>query len=209
MIKNLSSKFTGLRSKQVQSTVSLVALMCLFLSASAFAKVESSYSYWGLGYANIDYPGSLERDLSELETHIGGISYDVALRYFSLPGSKRTYAGKHTVLGIISNGAVDGYGHEDAAMVVNHSLFSLSSMHFFGEEIGSGPFVRVDIGLSWLCVIAADSEETISEGSDFGFGYLLGGGFAFAKTLLNVNYSSRKIEGEKYRILSLSIGWLR
>lgn len=210
-----------IKNRKSTLTFSLIALLCLVLSSPGLAEVKSSYSYFGLGYGNIKYPEIVKESLDLLfETHIGGISYDGGY-YWPLPGS--AYTKEHTLLGVRAGGVLDAYattallGIEEisASVIQNNSLFSVSSI-FFAQKIGSGPFIRADLGLSWLWVksdVTADIaginvSESVSESSEVGFGCTIGGGISFKRTLLNLDYSYRKIEGSDYNIFSISIGWV-
>lgn len=197
-------------------TVSLIILLCSVLSSSAFGQedfatlVKSVHFTGGLGYANIAYPQELEEVLDVSETHIGGVGFEVAV-YVSLPGSN------NVAVGIDGSGALDNYTYtgllgESMSMTVNHALFSLSSVYFF-KEIGSGPFVRADLGLSRLEINVSDIFLEVEETSDYGPGLLLGGGIAFpvpakGSIVLNANYSFRRVEGDNYKVLGLSIGYM-
>lgn len=197
--------------------VSVAAPLVFFvLLSSAFAQEESPaqvkpfYVHLGLGYANISYPGELGDALDLAETHIGGVGCDVGV-YMPLPGSNKT------IVGFDGNGAVDLYSYpgmlgESASMTMTHVLLSLSSMHFF-KEIGLGPFVRADAGLSRLEVKVSDIFTDVEAESNYGVGLLVGGGIAFpildkGKALLNVSFSLRHVEGDNYKILGLGIGFL-
>lgn len=173
-------------------------------------QVKPYYLCGRLGYSNITYPVELEDAFDLADTHIGGIGFDVAA-YIPLPGSN------NTIVGIDASGALDSYTYpgflwESASITMTHALLSLSSMYFF-KEIGSGLFVRADAGLSRLQVDVSDIFMEFEATSDFGIGFLIGIGIAFptsysAKVLLNVDYSSRRVEGEDYKILGLNIGVL-
>lgn len=197
--------------------ISLIISLCFIFPYPAFAQEKSTtqvkphYLSGRLGYSNITYPGELEEVLDLSETHIGGIGFDVAA-YVPFPGSS------NTIIGMNANGTLDSYTYpgflwESASVTITHALFSLSSVHYF-REIGSGPFVRADIGLSRLEIdVSYMFMEPLEATSNFGIGFLLGGGIAFStsynvKMLLNVDYSSRRVEGEDYKILSLNMGIL-
>jgi len=197
-------------------TASLLILLFSMLSSSVFAQEESSaqvkpfYAHIGLGYSNIGYPDEWEGLFDLFDTHIGGIGFDVGV-YIPLPGSN------NIVVGIDGNGAVDAYfgtgiWGESVSMTLDHTLISLSSMYFL-KEIGLGPFVRADAGLSRVGIRVSDIFADVEAESNYGLGLLLGGGLAFpildkGKALLNVNFSFRHVEDDNYKIVGVSIGYL-
>jgi hypothetical protein len=78
------------------------------------------------------------------------------------------------------------------------------------SNIGKGLFVRGDFGASRLVLSTKGYGD---ESSKWGVGGLLGAGFGVpissgTRLLLNVNYSLRKVEGEAYKTLQISIGGL-
>lgn len=157
--------------------------------------------------------------------HIGGVGYNMGLDF---PWFDST----NTIVGIYANAILDAYNAypETSGLSGQHimlnSMFSLSVMRFL-KEIGLGPFVRPDAGLLNTKVnrgsgIDADSVILASLREDernYGYSLLLGSGIAFRlptfddsapifhewKVLLNVNYSFGRVEGQNYKILSLSI----
>lgn len=200
---------------------SMIALSLIVLLGNAFAQGEASesrkpfYIQLGLGYSNISYPGEMEETFDLFDNHIGGIGFDVGL-YIPLSLIGNTAMNK-TLVGIGGNGAIDAYYGtgilgESVSMTIDHSLFDLRAMHFF-KEIGIGPFVRSDVGLSRLGVRISDLFVDLEAKSDYGFGLLLGGGIAFpisrtGTATLNVDYSFRHVEDNDYKIFCLSIGYL-
>jgi len=195
----------------------LLTILLIFVSSSyALAQAESSeevktfYIHFGLGYSNISYPGEMDDLFGLFDDHIGGIGFDLGA-YIPLPDSK------NTIVGINGNGAVDAYFGagmfgDSVSMFIDHTMFSLSAMHFL-KEIGSGPFARADVGLARLGVEVSDIFTSVEAESDYGLGLLLGGGIAVpmlakGQIMLNVNYSLRRVEGESYSILGLTVGYL-
>ena len=196
--------------------ISLTILLLFVSSSYALAQAEPSaevkpfYIHFGLGYSNINYPGDMDYLFGLFDDHIGGIGFDLGA-YIPLPNSK------NTIVGINGNGAVDAYFGtgmfgDSVSMFIDHTMFSLSAMHFL-KEIGLGPFVRADVGLARLGVEVSDIFTSAAAESDYGLGLLLGGGMAFpilakGQVMLNVNYSLRHVEGENYSIFGLTVGYL-
>ena len=76
-------------------------------------------------------------------------------------------------------------------------------------KIGQGPIIRGDIGIGQLEV---DDGKTIAE-SDYGSGFLVGGGFAVPITngtriLFNGNHAVRRVGCQTYETFALSVGGL-
>ena len=90
-------------------------------------------------------------------------------------------------------------------------MYSVSAL-YFPEIIGRGIFYRADIGSADIRgerYIPGVGRDKVT--SDTGFGFLLGGGYAHPVTegtriTANVNYAVRKIEGDSYNTLGISIG---
>ena len=96
--------------------------------------------------------------------------------------------------------------------IYNH-LYGVSALHFLANQIGQGPFLRVDMGLARHVAEAEALGEEDEEASDWGPGILLGGGYGIPVTsgtrlLVNANYSLRRVEGETTSSLVLSLNGL-
>ena len=120
------------------------------------------------------------------------------------------------MVGFIANGAADRLEIEGEWMQVNLYTYAASAQ-YFPEEIGKGMFGRVDIGPAWglvhqqIGVVQSSWEEY--ETFYIGLGFLVGIGYAHPITdgtrlALNVNYAIRRIEGESWKTLGISIGGL-
>lgn len=165
-------------------------------------KIESWYLNFSFGYADPSYPSQLQQGLDQVAaagTHVS-ISLDLPGVYFPLPN-------RHTVVGGVLNGVGDRYELNSQWMQINHFTLGASAMHFVTGEIGDGLFFRGDLGLATIGVEASGQSRT----SDQGFGYLLGGGYAFpvsneTRLLLNLNYANRHVEGYDYGALSVNLG---
>jgi hypothetical protein len=168
--------------------------------------LESWYTYWGIGYSNTIYPNEIEKYLDFLKKYPGvsHVSISLDLLGFYWP------RGDKTLIGAIINGWGDRYELNNENMQINGYLYSVSIMRFLNNIIGTGPFIRGDIGLSNL---AFQSSGFKSESSDTGFGVLLGVGTGIpisrgTRILFNINYSIRSIKEYSYKTLNLSIGGL-
>ncbi|MGL1891036.1 MAG: hypothetical protein OCD02_05380 [Spirochaetaceae bacterium] len=101
-----------------------------------------------------------------------------------------------TLFGLNANFANDINTFEDTEdLIYHHTLLALSGIHYFDGETGTGFFVRADVGASLLSYeIFSDTENV----SDWGFGVLVGGGFAInlgeVSVTINGNYAYRGID---------------
>ena len=175
--------------------------------APAKAEVESWYTYWGIGYGHVMYPDKLQSALDMLD-EVGDVSHiSVAL---DILGFYWTLSNERTIVGGIINGVGDRYEVKGEELQVNLYLVGPSVIHSFGDEPGSGFFVRGDAGVAFAVVQSSVSSDGRSE---YGFGALGGGGYGFAITegtrlLLNLNYAVRRIESETYGVVGISLGGL-
>ena len=195
-------------------TLLSVCVLLAFLTAasSAFSqnKIESWYTYWGLGYADIKYEDPLDTQLEQLSEQEGvdHISVSVDLLGLYLP-----FKDRH-INGFVINAFGDRYEAGGTDFQISGYTLSFSNIRFLTGTIGSGLFIRADIGGSRFVVDADGDKET----SDWGFGYLVGGGLGFNVTsgtrlLLNVNYAVRTIPNDEtgtdnVKTLGLSVGAL-
>ena len=122
----------------------------------------------------------------------------------------------NTMVGFIVNGALDAREVEGDSMQVSFCTYAASAQ-YFPEEIGKGMFGRVDIGPAWglvhqqIGVVQSSWEEY--ETFYIGLGFLVGVGYAHPITdgtrlALNVNYAIRRMEGESWKTLGISLGGL-
>ncbi len=172
-------------------------------------KLESWYTHWGLGYANISYPSPLNRQLEVLaeQDGVSHASVSVDLFGFYWPLSEQT------ILGGTANAFGDAYAVDGETLSIGGATIAVSAMHFVMDRIGSGFFVRADAGPSSLRVERSDGFRTVSVDSNTGFGWLAGGGYglpvsAGTRLLLHVNYASRQIDGETFSNWAISVSGL-
>lgn len=102
---------------------------------------------------------------------------------------------------------VDYYSAYGEKLQVAFYQPSLSSFHYLDGQIGSGLFVRGDIGPAFMRLYSHDRG---AERSNFGWGYLFGAGVSLAVRsmilLASVNYANKSFNGNSYRFISLGIG---
>ncbi|MEE3234881.1 MAG: hypothetical protein VX294_11995 [Candidatus Latescibacterota bacterium] len=172
------------------------------------SKLESWYAYWALGVSRTKFSDSELNDMMDLLEAFPGVSrtrLSLDMLGFYWPTNP------NTVVGVVVNGATDHIDDSEAYLRLNVYTYSVSAL-YFPEIIGRGIFYRADIGpaVSGIegYVPGFFSEEVTS---DTGFGFLLGGGYAHPITegtriTANVNYAIRKIEGDSWNTLGISIG---
>ena len=188
-------------------------------SAARDNDLESWYTYWGLGYANNTYPEELQNDLDEFNDFPGVDHIALALDTFGFYWPR----GNRTLVGGIVNGNADVYEATENLVTVEidiyNYLYAISAMHFLTHEIGQGPFVRADVGLARQSAEVDLSEANevaeieIEATSDWGTGFLLGGGYGIPVTsgtrlLVNANFSLRRIEGEQIKSVGITLNGL-
>ena len=187
-----------------------VLLISLFIGTATISfgqnKLESWYTYWGLGYADISYPEELENVLNIVKEAPGVSHLSISLDILGFYWPK----GEKTIIGAIANGWGDRYEANDENFQINGYLISFSVMHFLNNRIGQGLFLRGDFGPARLSVDSSIGEEATS---DWGYGGLIGTGYGISvspgtRILFNINYSFRQVEGESYGTLGISIGGL-
>jgi hypothetical protein len=188
-------------------TISCMVILLLFVSQDVNAenKLESWYTYWGVGWANFSYPSDVQRTINDAKNlGLDNISISLDLLGFYFP------KGENTLLGIIVNGAGDRFEGSGENMQVNSYLMAFSAIHFLNNKIGKGPFLRLDFGPTKMVL---DTSFMGDFDSEWGVGTLIGGGVGFpvssgTRLLLNANYTLRRTEGETVKILGVSLGGL-
>ena len=166
---------------------------------------ENWYMYWGLGTSRVTWPGEFNDviELLDARPFVSRTQKSIDMLGLYKP------INPNTMVGFIVNGAFDALEVEGESMQVSLCTYAASAQ-YFPEEIGKGMFGRVDIGPAFGTVEASGEE---SESSDPGFGLLVGVGYAHPITdgtrlALNVNYAIRRMEGESWKTLGISLGGL-
>jgi len=170
-------------------------------------KLESWYTYWGIGYATAQYPNELQDLLDLLEDQDGvertEMGFDMLGFYF--PVNEH-----HTAVGFVINSAADRFDIDDYWFQINQFTYSASLMHYFNNTVGKGFFLRGDIGLA---VLSFEDSDDNSSTSDSGIGVLVGGGYGFnigsgTRISANLNYSYRSVEGDECSALGITAGFM-
>jgi hypothetical protein len=171
-------------------------------------KLESWYTYWGLGYGTSQYPNEVQNTLDWLEDQDGVTRTEIAVDMFGFYFPVNEH---HTALGFVIDGVADAFEVDGETFQINQYIYAASAMHFFNETVGKGFFVRGDLGFAYLNV--ESSIDNFSATSDSGIGLLIGGGYGFnlgagTRCMLNLNYSYRGIEGDAYSALGITAGFM-
>jgi hypothetical protein len=173
------------------------------------SKRESWYLLFGLGYAHPSYSGSLEHARAQ------GAALSDADRFMLAMDLVGAYLphGRRLLYGAMFNGAADSYRRSEADRVeINQYLLSASAL-VFANQIGAGPFLRVDLGPAFYVVERATGGVHDTEESDTGLGGLAGLGYAVpvsaeTRLLLNGNCALRRVEGSTTTTLAITLGGL-
>ncbi len=179
---------------------------------NARAEVESWYTYWALGFADVDYPGDLNSALEQVDALPGISRYTIGMDLF---GFYWPLADQKTMMGFVVNVVSDTLDDEiyNESFSIDSYLYGLSAMKFFGSEVGDGFLLRGDIGLTFAELSYTYGNTTTTDTSDTGLGYLIGVGYGIpvsgdSRIILSLNYSSRDIEGDDINNIVFTVGGL-
>ena len=175
-------------------------------------KLESWYTYWGLGFSSNSYTGDLKQQVGWSNDDSFSMGFDFFGFYWPLQNQQ-------TILGGVYNASTDRRSKSGSWEHWVSGQFSISAMHFIQSGIGEGPFVRADLGWGFLSSIDdwgdqwAEDEDTSGPAALFGVGYGLPVGAGGTRILFNVNYALRPGIDEQYskgsvRALSITVGAL-
>lgn len=174
---------------------------------TVLADVESWYSYWAIGLASHNYSDDMENMIDAAESKPGMERSQGAIDMFGFYWP----INNHSIGGFVISGSFDRLQDNfDDYFQINQYLYGASGMHFFGEEIGDGFFLRGDIGFSKS---SFQSNFLADDESDYGSGYLLGVGYGIpiswnTRFLITVTYSNKTIEGDNYTSSAITVGGL-
>ena len=188
----------------------LTAALTLWLAGSfqvAVAEVEDWYTYWSIGGASHTYDEPLDSAVQAADAWPGVSRTETAIDMF---GFYWPMQNEKTAVGFVISGSADRLQDSWDHIQLNQYLYGGSVMHFFGEEIGDGVFLRGDLGFSKLVV---DTSVTNPESSDTGSGILLGVGYGIKvsegfRVLLSLTASNNNIDGHDYKSTAFRIGGL-
>ena len=181
--------------------------LLLTLPSIAAADREDWYFMFNFGFADHNHPGDIDAAFDALETIPGVDRIEIAM---DLLGFYWPIAEQDTIIGFVINSSSDNlsddFGND---LSLNTYMYSVSGIHYFGQEIGDGFFVRGDFGIAYAEI---DSNFGTAE-SDSGTGFLIGAGFALpvssqSRLIFGINMADRSIEGESYKVTEFTIGGL-
>lgn len=171
----------------------VTALTCLACFGTALAVDQGVYFSIGLAWADADYPDEMNEVMDAL-ADLPGVSHiqvglDLGL-YFPMA--------KSGMFGPAISGIGDGYELDGDQLQVTQVLYAGSFRHYLSGERGKGFYLRGDAGAARM-VLDADGADTVT--SDWGFGFLVGGGMGFqigGSTWFSIyaDFTSKTIEEE-------------
>lgn len=162
-------------------------------------KLEKWYINFGLGYANANLPEFIEnRYVNRIANVDGSSHFAMSMDLLGIYWRR----GERLLLGGAINAFGDMYFVDENSVIVVGTTLGFSTMYFVQGRIGSGFFVRGDIGISSYGideqnVLRGTSQTTYAEKN--GTGWLLGGGYGLpisrgTRLLFYANYVSRTVD---------------
>ncbi len=165
-------------------------------------KLRNAYITASFGVGTTMYGGSAEDDMDTIEDAVGD------RQVIALDAGVYVPVEKHKLLiGGVFDCVSDQFGESDGDhYFINSYLIGLSAMHYFGDTPTEGVFMRADVGLAWYYT-EFKYEDKInhlsydqSNDTDFGYGYLIGGGYVFGAGVVGVkleaNFQTRVVEDD-------------
>lgn len=114
---------------------------------------------------------------------------------------------KLTLIGGVMQVDIDRYSAYSEKLQVEYYQPSFSVFHYLDGQIGSGLFIRGDIGPAFLRI---SSNDQGTEKFNPGWGYLLGAGASLSTgstiLLASANFASKSFHDKSYRFFSLGLG---
>ncbi len=172
---------------------------------------EDWYTLWGLGFSSVRYGDDQLQDAVDNLEDTSGV--DRGTINLDLLGFYWPHADKKSMSGFIINSIGDTFTGPGGDMTISQALYAYSFHHFFGANIGDGWFLRGDIGLAKFSINVDTTTLNVNDSSDWGWGVLGGGGYAFAigtetRMLLGAYYSHRKADEDTAGTLNVTLGFL-
>jgi hypothetical protein len=145
------------------------------------SKTESYYLYFSAGYGNISYTGSIPT------TNTPALNLDLLGIYWPKYG-------QNFMVGMVLGLNLNELAVEENTVIVTQPSLSLSTNYFFGQNIGSGLFARLDLGFASVATFEDQSDAYILN-YELGATMLIGTGYAIpisAETRMLINLSYNK-----------------
>lgn len=206
----------------------LFTVAILLLTMPAYSAKESWYTYWALGASTHSYDADIQAFKDFAQNQPGSFSnIEVAsdLWGFYWPW------GDSTIAGVVVSSTSDniykldlnepnnlaefytGFPYISGAseyVSIRQHLMAASIMHFYGDEIGSGFYVRGDAGIA---ILRIESDIASPVVKDEGIGVLAGIGYGLplsedTRLLFGLSFKYNKIGGRDYRSTVFTIGGL-
>ena len=147
------------------------------------SKNEDYYLFFGIGPGNITYTGASE-------SYDSGISLSLDLFGAYWPKYNQNF-----MYGVLVNLILDQVTVGDITVTPFQLTSTLSLYYFLGANIGSGFYVRGDLGFGMIPVLTVGEDSEVSSSWLWGGKWLLGAGYAFpfwdeTRILLGISYAS-------------------
>lgn len=144
------------------------------------SKKESYYLYFSAGYGNISYTGSMPT------TNAPALNLDLLGIYWPKYNQK-------FMVGMVLGLNLNELSLQESRVMVYQPALSLSMNYFFGQNIGSGLFARLDLGFSSIATLKDQADAYILD-YKLGGTMLIGTGYAFplskeTRMLINLSYN--------------------
>lgn len=176
------------------------------LDAQTFTDDHGLYHYWGTGLSGRNFAGDAHVDadgrvIAE-QRFAANVSAEVLGFYWPLRD-------RHTIVGVVSNGAFDGEEMSKASFDLTEFTTSGSVMHFVTDTVGMGFMLRGDIGLAGRRATTADGDQVRT---DLGLGMTLGMGYGFraggGNIIVGANVAVRRVGSQNYNSYGVTAGFL-
>ncbi len=144
------------------------------------SKNESYYLYFSAGYGNISYSGSMAPlNTPALNLGLFGIYWPKYNQKF--------------MVGMVLGLNLNELSLSESNVMVTQPSLSLSTNYFFGQNIGSGLFARLDLGFGSVATLEDQSDAYVLD-YKLGATMLIGTGYAFplsteSRLLINLSYN--------------------
>lgn len=190
--------------KSIKFTIIFLAVWIFNPSDELKAQKEKpSYFFWSANYMFAKYPQPLASRTS-FALHVP-TSTHIPLHLDAF-GYYRAW-NDLTLIGGVMRIDVDRYSAYGESLQIESYQPSISAFHYLDGQVGSGLFVRGDVGPAFLRVYSGDRR---TETTNFGWGYLLGTGASMTlrsvTVLTSFNYAYKSFHGKIYQFFSMGLG---
>ena len=170
-------------------------------------ELESWYFSFYLGYSDITYFNSLQRDIDNLKSMSGVDHTPLSIGF----GVYFPFNEHKTMAGVVLQGSGDRFSKGSDFSQINTYLFGASISHSLTGCIGNGFFVKGDLGLSWMIIDDSGYYKPIASEKDLGFelnfGYMHPISYG-TRIFGSVSWSNKSIESENVSSFNFNLGFL-